>query len=113
MSSRFGMLVALTACDGRLIPDREKAYEPRCPAHLRKESIPIAKEVPTMRLTGSTALVYAAQEGLLLNCTADEKGEPRREITLAEAMSIAERDPEAIWLEIPRGEPAESAGRRG
>lgn len=52
-----------------------------------------------MRLTGHSAIEYAAQEGLLLNKAADNHGEERRGINLAEAGKIAETQPELIWIE--------------
>jgi hypothetical protein len=82
-------------------------------AALRDDARHPEKEVLPMRLTGRAALNYAAQEGLRLNTYATDPGAVCKEITLTEANRIVEREPEAVWLEVPAGDQDRQTARRG
>ncbi len=65
-----------------------------------------------MRLTGLAAITYAAQEGLPLHTTTRNARNGQDEVTLAEATRIAERNPQAIWLEVEQDAPHQPENQR-
>jgi hypothetical protein len=57
----------------------------------------------TVRLKGQDAVNYATAHGLMLNKSADQTGEERKNLSVEEARRIAEENPASIWLEIRTG----------
>ncbi len=58
----------------------------------------------TMKLTGFEAIEYAEKRGLSLNKHPDSITGPRQDLSVAEAIALAEDDPELIWLVVDREE---------
>ena len=65
----------------------------------------------TVILRGEEAIHYAEEHHLLLNKNADESGEAREGLSVAEARRIQEAHPGLIWIEthvgVNPGEPVE------
>jgi len=56
----------------------------------------------TIRLVGFAAIEYAEKQGLSLNKHPDPITGPRLGLNIAEALAIADEDPDLIWLDVAK-----------